>query len=254
MKTIRINQLIVGEGIPKICVPIVGKTQEEILEHAGKISRSKADLAEWRADWYQDVMDIEKTCSTGIALKKTLGQKPLLFTFRTAQEGGEREITVEEYGNLYQTVLKSGFTDFIDVEMYFDLETAKQLIEKAHKKNKYVVASNHDFEKTPSKEEILKRLCEMQKLDADLPKIAVMPNSRQDVLTLLDATVTMKECYADRPIITMSMGASGSISRIIGEFTGSALTFASLEQSSAPGQLELSRLTDALSFFHDILI
>lgn len=54
-----------------------------------------------------------------------------------------------------------------------------------------VIASNHDFHKTPSKEELIHRLRLMQDFDADLPKIAVMPTCRQDVLTLLSATLEM---------------------------------------------------------------
>ncbi|STS80155.1 3-dehydroquinate dehydratase [Klebsiella pneumoniae] len=65
--------------------------------------------------------------------------------------------------------------------------------------------SNHDFHKTPAQEDIIYRLRRMQDLGADLPKIAVMPQSPQDVLTLLAATLTMKEKYATRPLITMSM-------------------------------------------------
>lgn len=49
----------------------------------------------------------------------------------------------------------------------------------------------------------------MQELGADIPKIAVMPQSRKDVLTLLSATEEMASKYADRPIITMSMSATG---------------------------------------------
>lgn len=77
--------------------------------------------------------------------------------------------------------------------------------------------SNHDFAGTPAEEEIISRLRRAQELGGDLPKIAVMPNSAGDVLTLLAATVKMQELYADRPIITMSMGGEGVISRLAGE-------------------------------------
>ncbi|MBA5819331.1 type I 3-dehydroquinate dehydratase, partial [Escherichia coli] len=73
----------------------------------------------------------------------------------------------------------------------------------AHKNNVKVVMSNHDFDKTPAKEEIVSRLTRMEALGEDLPKIAVMPKSAGDVLTLLDATNTVSE-KANQPIITMS--------------------------------------------------
>ena len=92
-----------------------------------------------------------------------------------------------------------------------------QLVQDLHALDAYVIMSNHDFQKTPAKGEIIKRLKKMQDLDADLPKIAVMPNSSADVLTLLSATEDMATKYADRPLVTMSMGGLGSISRLSGE-------------------------------------
>lgn len=49
----------------------------------------------------------------------------------------------------------------------------------------------------------------MQELGADISKIAVMPQSTEDVLTLLSATEEMRRCYADRPVLTMSMAGTG---------------------------------------------
>ena len=62
----------------------------------------------------------------------------------------------------------------------------------------------------------------MQDYGADIPKMAVMPKSKQDVLTLLSATLEMSEQFADRPIITMSMAGTGVVSRLTGETFGSA--------------------------------
>lgn len=90
--------------------------------------------------------------------------------------------------------------------------------------------SNHDFDKTPSFDEITGRLIGMKKLGADVAKLACMPNSAKDVLTLLSATEAVKSQYPDEPIITMSMGKLGAISRISGEIFGSALTFSSAKK------------------------
>ena len=110
--------------------------------------------------------------------------------------------------------------------------------------------SNHDFDKTPEREEIVKRLCKMQELNADLPKIAVMPKSTTDVLTLLCATDDMVTKYAKTPIITMSMAGLGVISRLSGETFGSALTFGAAKVASAPGQVEVNKLSEILKILH----
>ena len=113
--------------------------------------------------------------------------------------------------------------------------------------------SNHDFDKTPSYDEILTRLKAMQSLDADIPKIAVMPTCKKDVLTLLQATNEMHETYADRPIITMSMAGTGVISRLCGEVFGSALTFGAAKKASAPGQMNVEDLHTVLTLLHKSL-
>ena len=113
-----------------------------------------------------------------------------------------------------------------------------------------VIMSNHDFHKTPAKDEIIYRLRRMQELGADIPKIALMPTCRQDVLTVLSATVDMAEKYADRPIITMSMGKTGVTSRLTGEAFGSAATFGAVKTASAPGQISVADLRTVLTIIN----
>lgn len=250
MKTIQIRNITIGEGRPKICVPVVGQTEEDILREAAGFASLPVDVVEWRADWFQDVFDTEKVLHTAKALRSALGELPLLFTFRTAKEGGEKEISAEAYRKLNLTLAASGLVDLIDVELFSGNELVKELIREAHSHGVKVIASNHDFHKTPSKEELIHRLRLMQDFDADLPKIAVMPTCRQDVLTLLSATLEMAETYADRPIITMSMSGTGVISRLTGEFFGSALTFGAATKASAPGQIPVSELETVLSVIH----
>ena len=87
---------------------------------------------------------------------------------------------------------------------------------------------------------------------ADICKVAVMPDSRDDVVTLLDATYNMKK-YAEKPIVTMSMGREGSITRLVGELSGSAITFGSLKSASAPGQVDAFKLQAMLQIIHESL-
>ena len=142
---------------------------------------------------------------------------------------------------------KTGLVDLVDVEAFTGDEVVKDIIEGAHAYGVKVVASNHDFDKTPDKDDIVGRLVKMQELGADIPKIAVMPQCKKDVLTLLEATREMAEEHADRPIITMSMAGTGLISRLCGEVFGSALTFGAVGKASAPGQMNASDLREILT-------
>ena len=178
------------------------------------------------------------------------GETPILFTFRTAKEGGERAIEPDEYVELNEKIAKSGYVDLVDVEAFTGDEVVKDIIEGAHAHDVKVVASNHDFDKTPAKSDIIYRLRKMQELGADIPKIAVMPQNKKDVLTLLAATEEMVNNYADRPIITMSMAGTGVISRLCGEVFGSSMTFGAAKKASAPGQMGVEDLSTVLGLLH----
>ena len=242
MAVIKVRNLEIGAGIPQICVPIVEKTQEEILEAARSIMETTANLVEWRVDWYEDIFDFEKVQETIKKLREIMEERPLLFTCRTANEGGEISLTGQQYLLLNLAAIESGMIDLIDVEMFGFTEITEEIISMAHEYNVKVVGSNHDFYSTPSQEEIVRRLCVMQKRGADIPKIAVMPRETKDVLTLLSATEEMTREHAETPVITMSMGAKGVISRVTGLLFGSVVTFAAVGKTSAPGQLEIEEL------------
>lgn len=249
-KTLNIRDVILGEGIPKICVPLVGKTLEQLKEEAAFLPSIRPDLAEWRADFFEDVEDIDKVKEVLADIRAILKDIPLIFTFRSAEEGGEKEVSKEFYFSLNHAVAETGLADVIDVELFNEEQEVRRLVETAHMHRVFVIMSNHDFEKTPPVEEIIARLRKAQELGADLPKIAVMPETPADVLTLLEATHTMNERYAERPIITMSMAGTGVISRLAGEVFGSAMTFGAAEKASAPGQIAAAELKQILGILH----
>ena len=253
MKTVKIRDVEIGAGIPKICVPIVGVTKEEILAQAKSLQTLPVDVVEWRIDWFENVFDFDSLKDTLTDLRAALGGLPLLMTFRTSKEGGEKAIEPEAYAELNIRAAQTGLVDLVDVEVFTGDEIVSRIIREAHAAGVKIVASNHDFDKTPDKDDIVSRLRKMQDMDADIPKIAVMPRCKRDVLTLLAATEEMATDYADRPIITMSMAGTGVISRICGEVFGSALTFGAAGKASAPGQMGVQDLNTVLGLLHKAL-
>ncbi|MCC3865759.1 type I 3-dehydroquinate dehydratase [Terrisporobacter petrolearius] len=253
MNTVKIKNVVLGEGKPKICVPIVGITKEDILNQARALENVEVDVVEWRIDWFEGVFQLEKVKDVLVDLRKELKELPLLFTFRTSKEGGEKSIENKEYASLNKAVAATGLVDLVDVEVFTGDDYVKEIIKSAHESDVKVIASNHDFDKTPSKGDIVSRLIKMQDLGADIPKIAVMPKCKLDVLELLEATVIMSEQYATRPIITMSMAGQGAISRLCGEVFGSCLTFGAVSKASAPGQINVEELNKVLNIINKSL-
>ncbi|AIQ45109.1 3-dehydroquinate dehydratase [Paenibacillus sp. FSL R7-0273] len=248
--TVTVKNVTLGEGMPKICVPLVSTTLAELEAEAAAVKALAPDVVEWRSDYFAEVEDIAAVKAALERIQGILPDIPLIFTFRSAREGGEKEISADYYVQLNKAAAGSGWVDIIDVELSGREEEVRGLIAAAHACGVFVIVSNHDFAGTPAEEEIISRLRRAQELGGDLPKIAVMPNSAGDVLTLLAATVKMQELYADRPIITMSMGGEGVISRLAGEIFGSALTFGAAHKPSAPGQVAAAELRTVLELLH----
>lgn len=247
-KIISIRKVHIGEGMPKIIVPLMGTNKEQLLEEVNAVKQVNPDIVEWRADMLEAIEDLSEVKKVLSLLRDELYPTPLLFTFRSHREGGNKKIDDPYYERLLKEVAETNEVDLIDVELFSP--AVLRFVEIAKANDIVVIMSNHDFEKTPEKEEIISRLKRMQELGADIPKIAVMPQSPKDVITLLDATYTMNSFYADRPIITMSMASTGMISRIAGQVFGSAATFGSVIEASAPGQIPARDLRKMIDVLH----
>ncbi len=251
MLPVEVRGVKIGEGIPKVCVPIVGRTKEDILEQARRIQALQVDIVEWRADWFsgnEDIREIEKIISS---LRNILKDKVILFTYRTISEGGNGRYVSGDYKDLYNKIVEIDNIDMIDVELFQGEKIFADIIQKAKSYNKKVIISNHDFDKTPSKDELMNRMMKMQDMNADIAKIAVMPEVEGDVHTLMNATKETYERFAQCPLVAISMGELGVISRTSAERFGSAITFGNVGAKSAPGQVEAEELIHILRRTHE---
>lgn len=209
------------------------------------MSSNNTDLIEWRIDFFDQVEDAEKLVETAKKLRQVMSEMPLLTTLRTHFEGGVKKLSEEEYFDICRVLIKEKATDLLDLELFRKTSKLKEIIAEAHENNIYIIMSNHDFDKTPETSELERRLTLMKTYGADIAKIAVMPNSARDVLNLLLATDNMKY-KLNCPLITMAMGDLGKVTRISGEVFGSCLTFGTVGDASAPGQIESTNLKGIL--------
>ena len=246
--------------IRSVYIPVIGNEMlvtdsnveiklDEKYYDVGKVKKSQIDIVEFRGDYYNYLNDFDKLCYVLKYLKKVLSDIILLFTIRSNNEGGEKlSFSSPEIFEINEYVIANELADMVDVELNSGTEIVERQVSLARNHNIKVIISNHDFNTTPSRDEILKRLCLMQDIGADIAKIAVMPKNKKQVMELLMATLDMEEC-ARIPIVTISMGEIGLISRMCGQFTGSAITFATVCEASAPGQIPVSELQETLGIF-----
>lgn len=241
--TIRNKEFTYGKTL--ICVSDTANDSSGVIGDAKKIVAAKADLIEWRLDCFDFIDDKDKVKETLTGLRQVLGDMPLILTFRTDKEGGNRSLSIDKYKETYLYIASLGLVDIYDVEMWIAAQDSSSFVEKLKAAGK-VIFSKHDFNQTPSKEKIIDALIQMQEAGADIAKIALMPQSKEDVDALMEASIEVTEKNPKTPIITISMGEMGRESRIQGKKTGSCLTFAVVGKASAPGQVDIQELRELM--------
>lgn len=241
---------VIGGPMPLICLPLVAKSRKELLKEAKEVLALRPDLLEWRIDALERVENRQECLFLLQELRRSIGDIPLLFTCRIEKEGGLQKIAQEKRLALYIAAMQSGEVDIVDVELSNGPEFIQGIREQAQASKVKVILSYHNFTDTPSESFIYAKLVEAQDAGADIAKLAVMPKSYGDVLTLLSATNRARNETIQGPIVTMAMGQQGALSRLAGGLFGSDMTFAIGLQASAPGQIPIVELRRAMEVLY----
>lgn len=251
--SIKVKDMIIGVGKPKVCVPVVEENDKDILEKLKDLDQLDIDLIELRIDFYNNVTDCHQAYELFKNIKQLNISKPIILTYRSVSEGGQVELDSKQYLSLYQKAIEADAFDIYDVELSAGTNMIIELNGLIHGADKYVLMSSHNFQRTPEIESLMQKFKVMDSFDADILKIAVMPEDLQDVINLLEFTIRANGEYPDRAIVTMAMSNLGVLSRIIGEQFGSAITFGCVDKTSAPGQINYQDLNQILNIVHQYI-
>lgn len=247
MSKLKVRNITLGTGQPKVCVSLIARNFEELFAEALRISKLDCDMIEWRADYFMYVNDISFMRKAAYFIRYAIEDKPLIFTFRTLDEGGGQDIEPAYYFELNRYMVHTGLVDIIDLEIAKLAENETDVVRFAKQNNVKVLLSNHDFTKTPTENELTELIYDMRYLGADICKVAVMPNDMKDVLTILESSNRIQTERDNIPFVLIGMGEVGRLTRLTGELFGSVLTFASSgKHDSAPGQMRIPELRQGL--------
>ncbi|KAJ4956139.1 hypothetical protein NE237_012922 [Protea cynaroides] len=227
-----------GRNPTLICAPIMGQSVDEMLSDIGKANAGGADLVEVRLDYlnsFNPRHDLE------ILIKQS--PLPTLFTYRPKWEGGQYEGDETRRLDALKLAMELG-ADYIDVE----LQVAHEFISSIHGRkpqNFKVIVSSHNYQNTPSVENIANLVARIQATGADIVKIATTALDITDVARVFQITF-----HSQVPIIGLVMGERGLISRFLCPKFGGYLTFGTIEAGkvSAPGQPTLKDLLNIYNF------
>jgi 3-dehydroquinate dehydratase-1 len=218
---LRIGSVKLGE-VPRVAVPIKDGVSSQKLR---EIRVSGIDIVELRIDGYSS---FEKEYVLK-EVKKTR-RFPCIATIRSKKEGGRWRGSEEKRLDLFKSVLP--YVGAVDIELSSKI-ILNHVVSSARALKKTVIVSYHDFKKTPSLAALRKILSKAKASGADIVKIAAFARSPGDVRRLAGFTAANRSKH----IITISMGRQGVISRIYFPSLGSLITYGSLGEKTAPGQL-----------------
>jgi len=247
MKRLAIRNMNLEAARPTICSSLYGRKREDILGEVKILAEFSIDLFEWRADRFEDVRSDYSLLEMLDDLRRESRQKPIIFSLRGGQNGGDITLSAEEYIHANELAMDSRQVDLVEIDLSWGEAVLKRLIEKAGSIGIRTIIAMHDFQKTPDKKTIVAAFGTAMEYGADLPKIAVMANHKRDVLTLLDAVLEIDEIYGQNARIVTAMGQEGMVSRIMPAFFGSALTYAFGIGGAVPGQINPNDLRSILN-------
>lgn len=165
---------------------------------------------------------------------------PVLLTVRHESEGGCRSMSEAERVAVAKKLLPLAAA--IDWETA-RLAEAQELVTAARAAGVVVIASNHDFEKTPDLATLRRREALARSLGADVVKFAFRLHTAEDMMVGVELLRT-----ATGPMAVMGMGALGALSRLLYVQHGSCLIYGYLGGTpTAPGQWAASLCKTALA-------
>ncbi|CAL27362.1 type I 3-dehydroquinate dehydratase [Staphylococcus carnosus] len=235
----------------KVDVAVTIAPKEEITDQLKKdlIREQKSiDIIELRIDQREsfEIADLERLFKT---LKDLQLDVQVLVTYRTSVQGGKGQKNGNTYYEFLQDLIQIQGYDMVDIEWdEAQTEILLQLIVQAQSAGLKVVLSQHDFDKTPNLEVLKFLYFKMNKLGADIVKLAVMPNEKQDVLNLLEALATASESIEAKPV-GISMSHLGLISRTAQGVFGGIISYGCLGTPQAPGQIHVGQLKELLNIY-----
>ena len=242
---LKIKNKVIGEGKPLVCVSVMDEKEADIVAEVKRLVEKKAEMIEWRVDAFEGVESPNAVRKVLKEIAPIIKETIFVFTFRSKEQGGKKSLDGEKVYDLHQVAAESKVVDFIDVE-YFYTDDADDEVYQLQKMGTKVITSHHDFHETPSSDVLFMLLEQMKHSNADVVKLAMMPQCSEDVLRLLTETNHFHKRYPTQPLITMSMGKLGVVSRVCGEVFGSCVTFGAGKNASAPGQIEMEKLEGIL--------
>ncbi|MFX1296109.1 MAG: type I 3-dehydroquinate dehydratase [Promethearchaeota archaeon] len=237
-----------------VAIPIKSGNLEENKEIIGKVLESKPDLIEFRFDYIDDISQLTPDFFKNL-LNLISSDILSIFTFRDPAEGGQCVLNEAEHLTIIKLLIEAQ-PEYLDIEMNTEIEKLREIINFANENKVKLIFSYHDFEKTPSfevasnifesfKDKLLgNHLIDFLMFKEIIYKLIFAAQSFEDNFIPIKLCKVISEKEKEQGIISFCMGELGIFSRITCVKFGSFLTYGSLEDKTAPGQLNIKKIRE----------
>lgn len=226
-KTVKLRNVVLGSGHLALIMPIAARSFEEVISLAKEFEPYDADILEWRVDYLEDLENLPALLETAKALREAVGERSIMVTPRHHEENGVREIKPEAKEKILFTLIRSGQIDMVDVEMRYGKSYIQNIRQECHRYGVALMVSYHDLKRTPDTPEVISLLQKEVELGADVCKVSFVAETYGDTDRLGKSIGKAREAGIDVPIVSISAGPKGVLSRICGDVFGSDGTFVS---------------------------
>jgi 3-dehydroquinate dehydratase-1 len=225
------------------CVSVMSLEANELFRDINELIKMKCDFIEWRRDYFMKGQRLNPNdeCDILFELKNKLGNQGLIYTYRSAVEGGAFSTENSIRKDSMILAIESNAVDYIDLELDSDENILCDIMHALKKSRTGLILSHHNFELTPSEKVIMDIYSRMEKTGADVFKLAVFPHSEEDLREFLGASLKFNQ-ITRKPMIAIGMGNCGAMTRIVPELCGGSLTYVLGKEKIAPGQLTLEEI------------
>jgi 3-dehydroquinate dehydratase-1 len=222
---LKVKKAVFGSGKYLLCVPLVSSNSEQLVADARQSLEWEPDLFEWRVDYMEAYPEPEPIIEALKQLRAAIGDKPILFTPRHAEEDGARDIEDERKFELIRQVMKTGMVELIDIEKRYGQACLLEWSSQLHAHGTKLVISHHSFKKYLKPDEVLEVLQSEQTWGADIIKIIIKTRNFRDLADFSDALHTARGTFLNVPLIAGVVGKASPLMRVLGDHLGSDMTF-----------------------------
>ncbi|GLB47368.1 3-dehydroquinate dehydratase [Philodulcilactobacillus myokoensis] len=243
MTTLTINNLKIGAGKPKVCVPITAATSDEVIAEGSKLLTTSADLVLLRLDYLENIKDADKTIQTIQTLRHWTTGLPLIVDLRTKASGANIALSDEDIQSVLIQIITAKVADAIKIDDRLDPKIQNRIKNAANNNQIRIITAHYYLMQRPTKDQMVDKIDQLEQTKlSDLVEISTIPTNKEQVLDLMQACLTASRNQS-HPIIITAVGPLGKTIQLASVACNNSIIYEPLKDANYLGQYSITQLS-----------